>query len=79
MTYPRSHLIDPDGGYYHINSRCVRRAFLCGDDELTNRNFDHRRAWIEKRIISLSEIFAIDVLGYAIMTACAEYPWLLSH
>lgn len=68
MTYPRSHLVDPDGGIYHVRSRCVRRAFLCGTDQLTGNNFDHRRKWIENRILLLTEVFAIDIFGYAVMS-----------
>ncbi|TVQ41063.1 MAG: hypothetical protein EA370_02730 [Wenzhouxiangella sp.] len=33
MTYPRSHLVSEDNpGYYHVVTRCVRQAFLCGKD-----------------------------------------------
>jgi putative transposase len=69
MTYPRAHLIDPDnGGYYHLVSRCVRRAFLCGYDSASARNFDHRRQWIEDRILELGELFAVAVYSYAVMS-----------
>jgi len=67
MTYPRSHLIDPDGGTYHVSSRCVRRAFLVGYDENTGRDYSHRRDWIEQRILELGEIFAVSVYAYAVM------------
>ena len=68
MTYPRSHLIDPDGGTYHVCSRCLRRAFLFGVDKATGKDFSHRRDWIEKRILELSDIFTVSVYAYAVMS-----------
>lgn len=69
MTRPRSELIDRDiGGFYHIVSRCVRRARLTGKDPTTGKDFSHRRCWIEARLLALTNVFAVDVLGYAVMS-----------
>ncbi len=31
----------------HVMNRVVRRCFLLGDDPVTGKNYDHRKAWIE--------------------------------
>ena len=68
MTSARSVIVkDNAEGIYHCISRCVRRAFLCGRDPLTDRNYDHRKKWLRLRLMKLSNIFLIDVCGYAIM------------
>ncbi len=54
--------------YYHCVSRCVRRAFLCGVDDLSGKSYEHRREWIVDRIKELVEIFAIDTCAYSVMS-----------
>ena len=62
MATPRSMIVDEAvTPWYHCTSRCVRRAFLCGDGK------DHRQAWIEDRLRELVGIFAIDCAGYAVL------------
>ncbi|WP_039850193.1 transposase [Grimontia indica] len=69
MTTARASLINVDATpYYHCVSRCVRRSFLCGFDNAQGKCFEHRRGWIEKRLLSLSKAFCIDACAYAIMS-----------
>jgi len=62
MTIARKLLVDPQvTRYYHCISRCVRRAFLCGE------GFEHRKQWIEERLELLAGSFAVAVCGFAVM------------
>ncbi len=54
--------------YYHVVSRCVRRAFLCGEDHDSGRSFEHRRKWAVDRMKFLAQLFAVEICAYAIMS-----------
>ena len=69
MTKPRSHYVDPrNARFYHLTSRCVRRAFLLGQDPVSNRNHHHRKNIFLKRLKQLARYFTVDIMGYAIMS-----------
>ena len=69
MTTARKQLVSlADTPYYHVVTRCVRRAFLAGFDKPTNTSFEHRRQWIVDRMMFLSDIFSIYICSYAVMS-----------
>ena len=69
MTIARSRQISlQDTPYYHVVSRCVRRAFLCGEDAHSGQSYEHRRQWVVDRVGQLSRLFAIGICAYAVMS-----------
>ena len=69
MTRARQSIIDLDSTpYYHCISRCVRRAFLCNEDEFSGKNFEHGRDWISERLDWLIRTFAIDIASYTVLS-----------
>ena len=55
-------------GVYHCINRCVRRAFLCGSDPVSGKNYEHRKQSLQDRLEFLASRFAFDVLGFAVMS-----------
>jgi REP element-mobilizing transposase RayT len=69
MATPRKQQISlEDTPYYHCVARCVRRAFLCGEDKYSGQSYEHRRGWVEDKLHFLTQVFAIDVCAYAVMS-----------
>ncbi|WP_261817279.1 transposase [Vibrio gallicus] len=69
MTQSRQSQVSlSDTPYYHCISRCVRRAYLCGDDKYTGQSYEHRRAWVVERMHYLSTVFSMDICAYAVMS-----------
>ena len=69
MTKAR-HTVVKEGreGTYHCMARCVRRAFLCGYDEFSGKDYEHRKEWIRLRLKELAGVFAVDFCDYAVMS-----------
>ena len=69
MTRAREQLICcTDTPYYHCISRVVRKAFLCGFDNTTQQDYEHRRQWVIDRLAQIDAVFCIDICAYAIMS-----------
>ena len=69
MVVARSEVvIDGVEGVYHVVSRCVRRAFLCGEDTYSGQSYEHRKDWVRERIGELASGFAIEVCAYSVMS-----------
>lgn len=69
MGYARKSLISlQDTPYYHCIARCVRRCWLWGFDEYAGKDYSHRKQWVIDRIAFLTQVFAIEVCAYAVMS-----------
>lgn len=52
----------------HTICKVVRRCMLMGYDKVTNKNYDHRKDWIENEFKRMASYFAIDVLAFSILS-----------
>ena len=69
MATPRRLLVDPTKtGVFHCVSRCVRRAFLCGRDSYSGRDYEHRKAWVRDQLRELAGLFAVEIHSYTVMS-----------
>ena len=69
MTYARKSLISlQDTPYYHVITRCVRRAWLWGFDEYARKDYSHRKMWVLERLTVLSNVFGIEICAFAVMS-----------
>ena len=69
MPQPRRNQVSlVDTPYYHCVTRCVRRSFLCGVDSYSGQSYEHRRGWVEQRLLFLASLFSIDICAYAVMS-----------
>ena len=69
MTQPRRQLVNAtQAQFFHLINRCVRRSWLCGRDQYSKKEFDHRKAWLKTRILELGDIFATGIYAFAVMS-----------
>jgi len=62
LVSPRKLLVDDEHpGCYHLISRCVRRAFLCG------KGYDHRRDHLAAAVEAMAGAFSVEVCAFAAM------------
>lgn len=45
----------------------MRRAWLCGQDPVSGKSFEHRRTWIQNRLQERAASFGFDCLSFAFM------------
>ena len=53
---------------YHCWSRVVQKAFLCGYDPESDRDFEYRRDWIENLLAYQASVFALDVGNFNVLS-----------
>ncbi len=69
MATPRYKLVDASTPLsYHLVSRCVRGAWLCGKDHRTCKDYSHRKPWLTERLLSLAQFFAVEIDAYSVMS-----------
>ena len=68
VSCPRAEIVATDEvGVYHVWTRCVRRAFLCGVDAHSGKDYEYRRQWIHEFLQQLAGLCGVEVGFHAEM------------
>ncbi|MFQ3220451.1 MAG: hypothetical protein ACI96W_002821 [Paraglaciecola sp.] len=41
---------------------------MCGEDKYSGQRYEHRRGWVEDRLLFLTTVYAIDIYAYAVIS-----------
>ncbi|MEI8211780.1 MAG: hypothetical protein WCI02_06505 [Planctomycetota bacterium] len=65
----RAEVFDPsEVAVVHVMARTVRRCYLLGFDPISEKDFDHRKFWIECKLQQLAAHMGIDLLAFTLMS-----------
>lgn len=71
MTQARKTRVDPaHAASFHCVARCVWRAWLCGFDDYLGKSFEHRKPWVERRILEVAVSLFLPLAGRWLDRAC---------
>lgn len=63
-----SHGRPANAGFFFIAYLAVSAVLLCGEDAYSGRSYEHRKAWVEERLLAPAECFAVGFYAYAVMS-----------
>jgi len=65
----RAEIFDPsEVAILHVMARTCRRCFLFGEDPFTQKNYDHRKVWIQEQLKVQAAFFGVDLITFAVMS-----------
>jgi REP element-mobilizing transposase RayT len=65
----RKQINEHEVGIYHCWNGCVQQRWLLGRDKQSGKPFGHRKRWVERELKRLAKGFAIDVVGFSVMSS----------
>ena len=69
VAFPRKDVVrEGEVGIYHVWSRCAQQWHLMGQEEEWRIDFGHRRQWLESLLRYHSQVFAVDLANFSILS-----------
>ncbi len=64
----RDEVFPPDENCFaHLYNRCIDGAYLCGEDQVTGKDYSYRKQWIVDRTEQLASIYLINILAFNVL------------